>query len=265
MSVITVVATVEPDSIPQRVRLDVTDVGSPNLFAATVTRLDPDGRVVPVRTDDGNPLVLTTFGANRVGIGYDYEMPYGVPVTYSSVESPAVSTAEVTVNETSIWLIHPGVPALSMPIELRAGSLQEEEYPVRQGIFRPMGRTNPVVVTDGARGGLSSSMKVSTETLAELAALRALISDAGTVLLNIPTSLELGIDSSYIAVGGVTVVRLTGIGQDPQRTVTMPFTVVDRPVGGTTAARTYVDLLSYTSYADLLAAYNTYLDVLAGP
>jgi hypothetical protein len=75
VSTVTVVATVETATTPQRVRLDVTDVGAPNLFTTTVTRLNPDGRVVPVRTLDGNPLTLTTSGANRIGLLYDYEMP----------------------------------------------------------------------------------------------------------------------------------------------------------------------------------------------
>jgi hypothetical protein len=89
MSAVTVVATVENSTNPQdppRVRLNVTDTGTtPSLFAATVTRLDPDGQVVPVRTADGNPLTLLhKSGTTRVGLLYDYEMPYGAPVTYST-------------------------------------------------------------------------------------------------------------------------------------------------------------------------------------
>jgi hypothetical protein len=50
----------------------------------------------------------------------------------------------VTVAESKIWLVHPGVPELSMPVELAKGSLAEEEWGVQQGVFYPMGRPFPV-------------------------------------------------------------------------------------------------------------------------
>jgi hypothetical protein len=120
MSTVTVVPTVDLTSTPPSVVLAVTDTGTPNLFATTVTRLDPDGVWRNVRTSDGNPLVLTTSGANRVGTLRDNEAPYGTPVTYSTIESPSTVSSPVTVDETRVWLVDPGTPALSVPIEMRA-------------------------------------------------------------------------------------------------------------------------------------------------
>lgn len=265
MSTVTVVPTVEANNVPPRVKLDVTDTGSPNLFAATITRNDPSGLIQTVRTNDGNPLTLTTSGANRIGTVYDYEMPYGAPVSYSSIESPTVISADVTVPETDVWLIHPGVPSLSMPVELRAGSFDEEEYEVRQGIFYPMGRQYPVVQSDGARKSAQSSITVAIDNLVDLATLKALIADAGVLLINVPYTLGWGVDPMYAAVGAVRNRRIVDIGSDPHRAVEMPFIVVDRPVGGTQAARTYVDLLDYSTYASLQAAYGSYTALLAGP
>lgn len=265
MSTVTVTATVELANTPPRVRLDVTDIGSPNLFAATVTRLDPDGRIVPVRTTDGNPLTLSTSGANRTGILYDYEMPYGSVVTYSTAESPTATSAEVVVNESRVWLVHPGVPGLSMPVELRAGSLAEESYDVRMGVFYPMGRANPVVMTDGARQGMKSSIRVAIDTLIQVAAIRALVADAGVLLLNIPAPLGLGVPAQYIAVSTVTISRVTDMGGDPYRVAELPFIVVDRPAGGTTAERTLVDFLDFPTLADVASAYATLADAFAGP
>lgn len=265
MSTLTVAATVEASNEPPRVRLDVTDIGSPNLFAATVTRLDPDGRYVPVRTPSGGPLTLSTSGANRVGIVYDYEMPYGDPIQYSTSEDTSANSGEVVVLTDDVWLIHPGIPDISVLIELAINSLDDEDHPVREGKFSPMGRENLIVVTEGTRSGIESEIIVATDTLAQAQAIRTLISDAGVLLFNPPASMGLGFERAYIAVSNVTISRPSSIGSDPHRLVRMPFSVVDRPAGGSAAERSYADLFDYPTYADLAAAYPTYFDLLAGP
>src|SRR5438270_938447 len=118
MSVITVAATVDTVNVPARVQLNVTDTGSPAFVSTTITRLNPDGSTSPVRTSDGNPSPLSGGAA----LLYDYEAPYGQSVTYSSLETPANVSASVTVPASQVWLIHPGTPALSMPVRLGKGS-----------------------------------------------------------------------------------------------------------------------------------------------
>jgi hypothetical protein len=263
MSVVTVTATVEADSVPPRVRLDVTDIGSPNLLQVTVTRLDPDGRTTPVRTNDGEPLTLTTAGANRVGLLYDYEAPYGSAVSYSTVESPTTTSAEVTVAEGRVWIIHPGVPPLSMPVSV--ATMGNRLRAVNRGVFKPLGRKSAIVVTDGARKAPEGTIELNTFTPAEAAAFEALTDDAAVLLLNIPATLNWGVAPSYVSLGDLEEGRLVDYAGEPQRLHTLPYMVVDRPAGGTTAARSYVDLLTFASYADLLVAYPTYLDLLAGP
>lgn len=264
MSSVTVVATVEASNVPQRVRLDVTDTGTPAIFSSTVVRNDPDGSQVPVRTVDGLPVVLSTSGSNRVGLVYDYEMPYGVGVTYSTIESPANVTGAVTVVETAAWLVHPGVPSLSIQVNLRAGSWEEETLAVQQGVFYPMGRKNAVVQSDGVRRGPQTTITVAAETAGEVAAMRSLLDDAGILLLNVPPSLGLGIDTCYIAIADVKVRRPSSVGSNPWRDFEMPFVVVDRPAGGTQSQRTYVDLLDFASYAEMQSAFSTYAQLLAG-
>jgi hypothetical protein len=190
-----------------------------------------------VRTSDGNPLVLTTSGANRVGTLRDNEAPYGTPVTYSTIESPSTVSSPVTVDETRVWLVDPGTPALSVPIEMRANSFAEESWDVQQGIFWPMGRSTPVVQTDGARKAPASSVTVKIDTLTELADLRALLTGAGVLLLNVPPSANVGVDTAYIAIGKVTNRRVTDIGADPYRAVELPYQVVDMPIGGSQSSR----------------------------
>lgn len=255
---VTVAPTVEASNVPPRVRLNIT--ASAGETSTTITRLNPDGSVVPVRTNDGNPLTIS----GGTALLYDYETPFG-PVSYSSLESPGTVSAQVTIDAGSVWLVHPGVPALSMAVELRVGSLAEESYAVSQGVFRPMGRANPVIVTDGTRKGMQSSMTVGVDNANDLRAIRALISDAGVLFLNIPASLGYVVDSCYIAVGDVRITRPSTVGSDPHRDIELPFYVVDRPAGGSQAARTLLDLLDYPTLNSLQAAYPTLTALLAGP
>lgn len=263
MSTVTAVPTVELSNVPPRVRLDVTDTGTPNLFAATVTRLDPDGVQRPVRTTDGNPLTLSTSGSNRVGLVYDYEAPYGQAVTYSTLESPGTVSAAVTVDETRPWLVHPGIPALSLPI--RVGTLGSRSRKVQRGVHFPMGRKFPVVVTDGSRKAAEYQLTLVSLDDAESAALEELLDDAAPLLLNVPVAKGWRLTFEYVAVGDVEEERPSRIASESLRSWVLLLTVIDRPAGGTQAQRTYVDLLSFGSYADLQAAYADYSAVLAGP
>lgn len=261
MSVATVTATVDASNVPPRVRLDVADTGSPAFASVTVTRMNPDGTTVSVRTTDGNPLPMS----GGTALVYDVEPPYGQPVTYSTLETPANVTTPVTVPATDVWLTHPGVPALSMPITLRPGSLDDEIHGVQQGVFYPMGRKTPIVVTSGARRDPSTQLVVSTETSSERAALRALVADASVLYLNVSPSLGLDFDTCYIAINDVKVSRRVSMAGEVGRDVTLPFVTVARPAGGSQSQRTYTDLLVYPTYSALQAAYVDYAALLAGP
>jgi hypothetical protein len=245
--------------LPARVRLDVS--ASAGETSTTVTRLNPDGTTTAVRTTDGNPLPLSA----GTGLIYDYEMFYGQLVSYSSLETPGTVSASVEVDQSQVWLVHPGVPALSQPLDLLPGSLLEEAYTTKQGVFYAMGRTNPLVVTDGARKGASSQLVILTSTLSQIDQLRALVSDAGVLLLNIPAQLNLGFQSCYVAAQDMKIARLTDVVIDTYRSITLPFVVVDRPVGGTMAQRILTDLMTYPSLSAVQAAYSSLNAVLAGP
>jgi hypothetical protein len=263
MSTITVTPTVELDSNPPRVRLDVSDADLPAHTETTVVRLDSSGRTSPVRTADGNPLTLTTSGANRIGTVYDYEAPYGSPVSYSTVEDPASVSAQVTIDVAEVWLVHPGVPELSRPVTV--AEFGPRSYAAERGVFRPMGRRYPVVHTDGQRKAAEYMLTLRTDTLTEYAALMSLTSDMGDLLLNVPESLGFGITAEYVSVDTLVESRFMEYAADRHRYWDLPCTVVDRPAGGTQAERTYADLLVFSSYADLQAAYGDYQSLLSGP
>jgi hypothetical protein len=263
MSTVSVVATVEASNVPPRVRLDVTDTGTPNLFAATVTRLNPDGSTSPVRTPDGNPLALTTSGTDRVGTVYDYEAPYNAAIAYSTAESPGTVSASVTIPETRAWLVPPGVPSLAMPVTI--GSVSARTRKVQRGVYYPMGREFPVVQTDGRRKAAEYTVTLFVQTDPERQALDALTDDASVLLFNVPAGNGWGIGAEYVSIGDTSEGRVSRFIGAPDRMVELPLTVVDRPVGGTQAARTLADLMTYSSLAALNAAYPTLAALQAGP
>lgn len=257
---VTVTPTVEESTgqgDPPRIRLDVTATAGET--AATVTRLNPDGATVPVRTTDGNPLTISAGTA----LVYDYEAPFGQPVRYSTVETPGTLSAAVTVAEPAVWLIHVGVPALSRRV--RIIDVPQRARPVVRGIHTPMGRRYPVVQTDGQRKAAEYTLTVRTDDDDERAALDDLLDDAGTLLLNVPAGKGWGVGAEYVSVGDSTEARRADWGAYPLRDWLLPCTVVDRPVGGTQAERTLADLAGYGTLAALSAAYGTLFDVAVGP
>lgn len=264
MAELSLAATPEPTNVPPRVRIDVTDTGnSPVISSVTVTRTDENARTISVRSNDGNPLLLESKDGVRVGTIYDYEVPFGTSVVYSTLQQPENSSTAVVVDEGQPWLIHPGQPNLSQPVEFRIGSFAEETRAVRSGVFRPLGRASAVVVTDGRRKGIESSFTVGTETLGQLSALLSLLDDAGVLMLNIPGDSGLGIASAYVAVLDVRVRRRSDIGSDPARDVEMPFVVVEMPTGGTPTSWTWADVMAkHPTWQDVIDRNRTWAALL---
>jgi hypothetical protein len=196
MTTVTVVATVEAANEPPRVRLDITNIGA-DLTQVTVNRLDPNGRLVPVRTQDGNPLGLTTSGLNNVGLIYDYEMHYGALVQYSTTEDPTSSSGEVTVPSERPWLVHPGVPELSQRIVI--GDVAARQTKVTRSVLYPMGRATPLVQTDSTRKAAEYQLKLYTATDDERIDLESLLSDGGPLLLNVPAQNSWGMPTEYVS------------------------------------------------------------------
>jgi hypothetical protein len=123
-----------------------------------------------------------------------------------------------------------------------------------------------VVVTDGARKGGSSTVILRVTTPPDLSALMNLLADASPLLLNLPATTGYTFPTSYISAGDVSVApTITGLAVDPDMAITIPFDVVDAPIGGNQAERTLADLMSFPSLAVLAGAYPTLLAVLAGP
>jgi hypothetical protein len=235
VATLTLTATAEPDHIPPRVRLDVTDTGGPAITAVTIYRLDSDGRQRLVRTADDGPLQVSGGSA----MVYDYEIPYGAVATYVIAEGNA-PTAVTTLNVGVPWLVHPGVPTRSQPIHISEfGSFAR---PVERGVFRVLGRSEPVVVTAGARSAGEGTISVRTKTDAGRAALDLLLDDGSPLLLNLPSDLGWGMATCYVSIGDVAAARTLEVADHPWREWVLPYLIVSRPAGGTQAAIMWDDI-----------------------
>lgn len=260
MATLGLTATPQPTSTPPGVRLDVTASGTPTVTSVTVMRTDTGGRAYPVRTSDGGPLPLS----GGVATIFDYEIPYGQTATYS-VAATGVTTANATalLDVSAIWLVHVGVPAVSVP--LFVSEFGELVRPSNQGVFDIIGRKDPVVVSGGARGSAAGTLSLRTKTDSERVALDQLLDDATGLFLNVPAGLRWGVESCYIAVGDVTAERTVEWAEHPYREWRLPYRVVGRPAGGSQASRTYATVAGeYATYAAIAATGKTYAE-LANP
>lgn len=257
---------VDLTTTPPRVRLTINDNRTSPAYSLTIIRNNGDGTTSTVRTSDGNPLALTSSGAGTSALLDDYEAPYGQSVTYSAQEVAGTVSGSVTVDPGVVWLIHPGVPSMSLQLLLREGSLTQNTYTASRGVYYVMGRANPVVQTDNTRHGATGSMTALTTTTSALSALMTLLSSSSVLLLNIPTSKGWTFPTRYVSVGDVKTQPAVGSKIiDSYVDVAMAFDVVDAPIGGTQAQRTYVDLLTYPTYTALDTAYVSYTALQAGP
>jgi hypothetical protein len=252
----TIVATAEPNATPApRVKLDITWTGA---TSAIVVRRDPDGHALPVTL--GSPAALV---AGAVTL-YDYESPFGVAVTYEATSGSAtIMSSPVTLDVDQVWLRHPAVPALSMPVELAGDG--EPMYAANRAKLEPLGRQTPIVITDGKRKSKTTTLAVRTYSLAERQKLLDLLDDCGVLLLDVPPSLGWRLTRQYMAIGDATVPPIVPENpHTPWDQWQLPYDVVDRSVIGADTAWTYASVLTgYATYAAVRAAFATYADLLA--
>lgn len=183
-------------------------------------------------------------------------------VTYVTTSTTEVSTA-VTLDVADIWLVHPGIPDLSVRVPAdMVQQLDERTVAARSAVLQPLGRVTPIVVSD-VRSAPQTGLAVFTETADARNALRALLARGQAVLVNIPLTLGWGVTYEWAAIGDVTEAYFNR-GLSESRIFTLPYHVVDRPVGGLAAQWTYTDMhAASSSYAAVVATYATYSDIVA--
>jgi hypothetical protein len=148
---------------------------------------------------------------------YDPELPFGEVATYSTLQQPASVSDPVTVDSDSAVAGHPGLPILSRPIVLRAGSFGRGS-----GRLSPGCSTRRTGHRDRRHRRPAEEAGVVVHRLhgdrEEFEQIEALIDDAGILLLNVPKHLGLLIPSAYINVLDIDEDRRSDIGEDPRGT-----------------------------------------------
>lgn len=246
-------ATPFPTAVPPFVELEVVDTVT-TFATITLQRLDPDGVWRPVRGAEPAQLSGGTWA------GEDFEAPYGAVLNYRAVREdgtlfysltgyPSGPSADLIMHVPDPWLIHPGIPLLSQPLKVR---LQDKETrPARRGVFSPLSGGLPIVVSS-RRVAASSQLEVLTETLNEQEALLALLDDGQALLLNLPAEQGWGLPTCWVSVGDVDTTRDIQYGASPRRVWSLPYSVVNRPVG---------DLQSVWSFNALAASEDSFNSV----
>jgi hypothetical protein len=246
------VATPQPENVPPRIELSLTWAGN---GSALVERLNPDGRWYPVR--GAEPATVT-----GTWTGWDYEAPLGAQVTYRATSGGTVLTsAEVVLDSLTPWLVHPGVPVLSQPLQIMGWSARER--PARQASFRVLGSRFPVTIS-AERAAPASTLTVRTETDAANDSMLSVLADGSVLLLNVPRSAGWKVEAGWVSVGDVTEDHEAPDGRDPARIWTLPVQLVDRPAGGIQGLWTVAGLAAERLTADdVVQGYYSVADLAA--
>lgn len=239
-----------------RVQVDVEWTTAPVPASVRVYRVESQVRT-GVRQAD--PLLLSA----GVGVAFDYEAPTGVDVTYVAVLEDGTASPEsapcTPVDDGSAWLVHAGLPELS--VRLLVSEWPTWSRTVPQGRFEVLGRAAPVV-TSGRRQAGQGTLTALTLSAADGDRLRLLLAD-GTPLLLRGSAVD-GAGSRWVAVGDTTEKPHARNVRD-LITWTLPLQVVDAPSGAALAAITYSTTSAYfATYGDTLIGAPTYTDRSAG-
>jgi hypothetical protein len=248
----TLTATALPDDTPPRILLTVY---APAATQVTITRINADGARSTVR--DANPKMLV----GGVAPVYDYEAPFGQPVTYTATTDATASlaTAPVTLAVTQPWLLHPGIPNLSQPVTVR--TIGDQTSDTLQGVHYVLGRDKPVVISDGVRHASTFDLTLKTSTQADGLMLEGLLSDASPLLLQAAYPYTGETFYGWVSIGGVTRSPYNRFIH-PGVVWTLSCTEVDRPAGLLQTQRTLADVAAqFLTLAEVRDTYARLLDV----
>lgn len=234
------------------IRLELDWEGAEDVF---VYRTDPDGSVIAVRQAD--PVQSFTGEATIL----DYEFPFSETVSYrmSSGSESYDSGPVIRWDEHEAWLVHPGLPDRSVAL----GVIEWPTWtaPVPRGVFRPLGRRAPIVVS-GRRQAPSGSLVLYTKGTEAYDRLELLLDDGAPLLLKgTPND---GAGTTWVSVGDYSV-QPVAVNVREFAVWTLPLDVASRPSGSALAPVRYADAsLYFDSYLHAGAVAPTYADRSAG-
>lgn len=224
--------------------------------ASTTFRRTMRGVTQIVRGADMAPL---TTGAYAVR---DYEVLYNTPLTYSATvydaAAVAIAHADVTIEVpgTSVWLRDVVVPSLSCPVRMTGKEAGDYATEMRTSMLRPLGRSNPVVVTD-VRSGATGQTSFLTLSTAEFTSLDTLLATGHVLLYTGPAEWDIRWPR-YVVITDTAVKRVSE-ALDQARLWNVSWTEVDPP-----PPNQYTPV-NPTTWQDLQDASTHWLDIVSTP
>ena len=245
-------ATIEPDV--KSVRLDYTVPAGG--VTATLERTGPSG--VPAGVRGAYPMPA---GPGPL-IVRDFEVPIGVPVTYTAEtfdNAGAVldtATATITVPADGVcdtWLND--LARVGNTLQVTIVSLPSLDYTVPVSQHDIIARRDPIVSSDIAHTP-TFALTFTTDTLGQRDQARAILGNGVPVLLRTPP--EDGIGNLYFSVIDYKEQRIVTAGDMPARSFAVDGRQVQRP-----DPRLYVPL-GVATYQHVSDTFDTYADLEAG-
>lgn len=173
----------------------------------------------------------------------DHSVILGSPVIYQATAVDAAgkilerspSTSAVTVLGDSAWLIDPARSSLSVPIKLVGREAGDSGTSERAALLEPLGRRNPVAVTD-VRSGASGTTTILTATGDDERRMRKILASGRQLLFTAPAGFDILYPLRFTA-GSVSVARISD-AQDPHRLFSIGWNEVD-PITGAPYGNTW--------------------------
>ena len=207
----------------------------------------------------------------------DYECPLNVEVNYtattgilidgmpSEIEATVSNDVELPAASGTVWLKNVLEPALNMQPVI--SSMSDAAQAARTQSTYVIGRSNPIVLVD-AMGGRAGTITFVTEQLSDKATLQALLSSPQSQVLFLQTAEADGFNDMYFSINtSITENRPATASYDSNRLWPVTYIEVDSPADSVTSvlSNTYLDVLGWSSYQDMLTQRPTYLSVLVAP
>jgi hypothetical protein len=227
-----------------------------------VSRVGPSGTAAYVR----QAYAMMVSSAPTTMIVRDFEVPLGVPVTYTATvykadgsEATSASAAPYTVTPPGKdpWLTDLVRPVNSQPVSVEKYDPLAYEQPL--GLHRVLERRAPVVTADVAWTPAGELVFVTLDEEAHTKARDALGNGVPVLLRTLP---EQGPGNVYLILTGWGIARVSRVATRPERRFSCSTVQIDRPdprVFKPWAPVTYATVLvKYGTYAELLAEGGTY-------
>lgn len=180
------------------------------------------------------------------------------------------SSSQIQLSPASGWMIHPTVPAKSVPISTTDRTLPgiNNIGPVTSAttatVHEILGQSMPIISTSGPRLSDALTVIFAARTLAHEAQLNALLADQSPILFRFPDA-GLGWQDGFYAIGDVQRERFAQVEVLQRRLFTLPLRMVQPPLGSVqNPGWSWADVAAtFSSWNEVALAYNTWADMAA--